>query len=395
MAKLMECLIIFSKNQKNKLLFIRHNILPILKLIFETNFPKRLINLNYQQIVFISLATLRQFAKIEECREQLFKLNILKMCENFIEDLAGNFNERKTKIEKMENFLENNFKENGGDDAQLYDSLCSLCLRCLPSKEFPYRLDDFPLKFVLPLIETKNKKILSKLPPSSSSQIVNNFKLSNLVDESDEDSNLWPFNSFSLNNLEEEEDEFALESSKQLIFDEFTNNECCQINEYKQIVLKEWKKINSVGNFVKIANPELSDCGDLINGKEENICENSVNNSINRFESGNLWKAIQVGTNKYELIISPDINQQTLHFQWFYFEVTNMRAGIPYIFEIINCLKNISMFSKGMQPVLFSLIEAKKGNIGFIQFLLSSHPLAIRARDLFIFKIIPMLNPDG
>nr|CAD2176105.1 unnamed protein product [Meloidogyne enterolobii] len=32
---------------------------------------------------------------------------------------------------------------------------------------------------------------------------------------------------------------------------------------------------------------------------------------------------------------------------------------------------------------------------GFIQFLLSSHPLAIRARDLFIFKIIPMLNPDG
>uniref|UniRef100_A0A914NI39 Peptidase M14 domain-containing protein n=1 Tax=Meloidogyne incognita TaxID=6306 RepID=A0A914NI39_MELIC len=314
---------------------------------------------------------------------------------------------------------------------------------------------------MLNYIETKNKKILSKLSSPSSSQIVNNFKLSNLVDESDEDSNLWSFN--SLNNLEEEEDgeqnneglindkgkeknkkqknnlllppdisqysrlkqnelikyqkffpEFSLESFKQLIFDEFTNNECCQINEYKQIVLKEWKKINSVGNFVKIANPELFDCGDLINGKEENILENSINNSMkqiineklieyknqkgeekkeeknnclprivfdlnekkellnndclnfeSRFESGNLWKAIQVSTNKYELIISPDINQQTLHFQWFYFEVTNMRAGIPYIFEIINCLKNISMFSKGMQPVLFSLIEAKKGNIGW------------------------------
>ncbi|CAK5059072.1 unnamed protein product [Meloidogyne enterolobii] len=384
------------------------------------------------------------------------------MCENFIEDLAGNFNERKTKVEKMESFLENNFKENGGDDAQLYDSLCSLCLRCLPSKEFPYCLDDFPLKFVLPLIETKNKKVLSKLP-SSSSQIVNNCKLSNLVDESDEDSNLWPFNSFSLNNFEEEEEdgeqnnegltnnkgkeknkkqknnlllppdisqysrlqqnelikyqkyfpEFGLESCKQLICDEFTTNDSFQINEYKQIVSKEWKKINSVGNFVKIANPELFDCGDLSNGKEENIFENSLNNSIkqiiseklieykkgekkeeknnylprivfdlngkinkellnndclnfeSRFESGNLWKAIQVGTNKYELIISPDINQQTLHFQWFYFEVTNMRAGIPYIFEIINCFKNISMFSKGMQPVLFSSIEAKKGNIGW------------------------------
>uniref|UniRef100_A0A915MCS2 Uncharacterized protein n=1 Tax=Meloidogyne javanica TaxID=6303 RepID=A0A915MCS2_MELJA len=138
------------------------------------------------------------------------------MCENFIEDLAGNFNEIKTKIEKMENFLENNFKENGGDDAQLYDSLCSLCLRCLPSKEFPYRLDDFPLKFVLPLIETKNKKILSKLSSPSSSQIVNNFKLSNLVDESDdEDSNLWSFN--SLNNLEEEED--GEQNNEELIID--------------------------------------------------------------------------------------------------------------------------------------------------------------------------------
>nr|CAD2201304.1 unnamed protein product [Meloidogyne enterolobii] len=179
------------------------------------------------------------------------------------------------------------------------------------------------------LRETKNKKVLSKLP-SSSSQIVNNCKLSNLVDESDEDSNLWPFNSFSLNNLEEEEEdgeqnneglindkgkeknkkqknnlllppdisqysrlkqnelikyqkyfpEFGLESCKQLIFDEFTNNDSFQINEYKQIVLKEWKKINSVGNFVKIANPELFDCGDLINGKEENIFENSINNSM-------------------------------------------------------------------------------------------------------------------
>jgi hypothetical protein len=34
-------------------------------------------------------------------------------------------------------------------------------------------------------------------------------------------------------------------------------------------------------------------------------------------------------------------------------------------------------------------------NLGFIQFLISSHPLANRARDIFIFKIIPMLNPDG
>ncbi|KAL7074029.1 hypothetical protein ACQ4LE_006288, partial [Meloidogyne hapla] len=361
------------------------------------------------------------------------------MCENFIEELAVNFNERKIKQQKniKKEEMKNNFEENG--DEQLYDSLCSLCLRCLPPKEFPYRLDNFPLKFVLPSdistttsssnnkkIGKNNKKNISEL---SSSEITN-FKITNLVDESDEDSNLWPFTSFSLNNeenslfskmmdeqnndkekdfsdildddLKEEENklinkkdinllppdisqysklqqnelnkyqkyfpEFGNEISKQLIFDEFNNNnESNSIKEYEKIVLKEWKKINYVGNFVKIANSELFDCGDKINGEKENLNKNSLNNSLNRFESGNLWKAIQIGSNKYELILSPDINQRTMHFQWFYFSISNIRSGIPYIFEIINCLKNISMFSKGMQPVIFSTIEAKKGNIGWMR----------------------------
>ena len=32
---------------------------------------------------------------------------------------------------------------------------------------------------------------------------------------------------------------------------------------------------------------------------------------------------------------------------------------------------------------------------GFITFLLSSDQVAVRLRDIFIFKIVPMLNPDG
>ncbi|KAI3420189.1 Cytosolic carboxypeptidase 1 [Globodera pallida] len=82
-----------------------------------------------------------------------------------------------------------------------------------------------------------------------------------------------------------------------------------------------------------------------------------------RFESGNLWKAIQVSPTDYELVLAPDINQRGTHFQWFYFEVSGIRSGVPYTFEIVNCAKSFSMFAKGMQPLLFSVIEAvRHGN---------------------------------
>lgn len=40
---------------------------------------------------------------------------------------------------------------------------------------------------------------------------------------------------------------------------------------------------------------------------------------------------------------------------------------MSYTFEIINCLKNTSMFSKGMQPVIFSVTEAKNGRPGWVR----------------------------
>lgn len=86
-----------------------------------------------------------------------------------------------------------------------------------------------------------------------------------------------------------------------------------------------------------------------------------------RFESGNLRRAIQVAENHYELIISPDINQKSSHYQWFFFEVSNNKANVPYTFEIINCMKKTSMFSHGMQPVLFSVTEAHKGRPGWVR----------------------------
>uniref|UniRef100_A0A915EKJ0 Cytosolic carboxypeptidase N-terminal domain-containing protein n=1 Tax=Ditylenchus dipsaci TaxID=166011 RepID=A0A915EKJ0_9BILA len=80
-----------------------------------------------------------------------------------------------------------------------------------------------------------------------------------------------------------------------------------------------------------------------------------------RFESGNLRQAIQVSDNHYELILSPDINQHSAHFQWFYFQVSNNKANVPYTFEVINCLKSTSMMSRGMQPLMFSVSEPKQG----------------------------------
>ncbi|ETN78427.1 hypothetical protein NECAME_10350 [Necator americanus] len=86
-----------------------------------------------------------------------------------------------------------------------------------------------------------------------------------------------------------------------------------------------------------------------------------------RFECGNLRRVTQVGPTHYELILSPDINQKKEHFQWFYFEVSNIVNNINYTFEIINCLKSTSMYSKGMQPVMYSVRDALAGRGGWVR----------------------------
>ncbi|XP_023289641.1 cytosolic carboxypeptidase 4 isoform X2 [Orussus abietinus] len=85
-----------------------------------------------------------------------------------------------------------------------------------------------------------------------------------------------------------------------------------------------------------------------------------------RFESGNLRKAIQIGLREYELILSPDVNSGSRH-QWFYFEVSNMDANVPYTFDIVNCEKANSQFNFGMKPILFSVKESQLGRPGWIR----------------------------
>uniref|UniRef100_A0A8C6HPP5 Cytosolic carboxypeptidase 1 n=2 Tax=Mus TaxID=862507 RepID=A0A8C6HPP5_MUSSI len=76
-----------------------------------------------------------------------------------------------------------------------------------------------------------------------------------------------------------------------------------------------------------------------------------------KFESGNLRKVIQIRKSEYDLILNSDINSNHYH-QWFYFEVSGMRPGVAYRFNIINCEKSNSQFNYGMQPLMYSVQEA-------------------------------------
>ncbi|XP_029473132.1 cytosolic carboxypeptidase 1 isoform X2 [Rhinatrema bivittatum] len=85
--------------------------------------------------------------------------------------------------------------------------------------------------------------------------------------------------------------------------------------------------------------------------------DNEVLKFNSQFESGNLRKVLQIRKNEYDLILNSDINSNHYH-QWFYFEVSGMRTGMYYRFNIINCEKSNSQFNYGMQPLMYSVQEA-------------------------------------
>lgn len=56
----------------------------------------------------------------------------------------------------------------------------------------------------------------------------------------------------------------------------------------------------------------------------------------------------QVFPYEYDLVLRPDINTRG-HTQWFYFALSNTRAGARYKLNIINLLKDDSLYNDGMQ----------------------------------------------
>jgi hypothetical protein len=85
-----------------------------------------------------------------------------------------------------------------------------------------------------------------------------------------------------------------------------------------------------------------------------------------RFESGNLRRAIQVYEYEYDLILKPDYNTRG-YTQWFYFRVSNMKAGKLYRFNIINLVKPDSLYNHGMRPLVYSETEARKSGRGWVR----------------------------
>eukprot|EP00951_Prasinocladus_malaysianus_P015037 scaffold114820_cov55-Prasinocladus_malaysianus.AAC.3 len=73
---------------------------------------------------------------------------------------------------------------------------------------------------------------------------------------------------------------------------------------------------------------------------------------------------IQVYDDEYDLILRPDINTRG-HTQWFYFSVANTRRANKIKFNIINLMKEDSLYSDGMQPLVHSAKESVATGLGW------------------------------
>nr|CAH0112957.1 unnamed protein product [Daphnia galeata] len=75
-----------------------------------------------------------------------------------------------------------------------------------------------------------------------------------------------------------------------------------------------------------------------------------------RFESGNLRRAIRIGSHEYDLILNADVNSFGRQ-QWFYFRISGegVCASKSYTFNVINLEKQRTLFHQGMQPLIFSV----------------------------------------
>ena len=64
-----------------------------------------------------------------------------------------------------------------------------------------------------------------------------------------------------------------------------------------------------------------------------------------------------VDVHEYDLWLAPDTNVTNVarvHTQWFFFRVRGMRTGVRYRFNIQNLEKPKSLYSTGMQPLVYS-----------------------------------------
>ncbi|EDV22329.1 uncharacterized protein TRIADDRAFT_28493 [Trichoplax adhaerens] len=76
------------------------------------------------------------------------------------------------------------------------------------------------------------------------------------------------------------------------------------------------------------------------------------------FECGNLLKVEYISEFEYDLYVRPDISNSRFRV-WFYFTVSNNKAGQRAIFNIVNFSKTKSLYRDGMAPVIKSTTRPK------------------------------------
>ena len=69
---------------------------------------------------------------------------------------------------------------------------------------------------------------------------------------------------------------------------------------------------------------------------------------------------------EYDLILKPDYNTRG-YTQWYYFRVSNTKAGKQYKFNIINLMKPDSLYNHGMRPLVYSDTEARRSGRGWVR----------------------------
>ena len=94
------------------------------------------------------------------------------------------------------------------------------------------------------------------------------------------------------------------------------------------------------------------------------------------FESGNLARANYLGDDTYHMILEYDADGSC---QWFYFRVSNVRAGKKYSFYISGFHKDYLIFADGHKCFMHSDMRAKKENVSWTRFG-DNYSFAITAR---------------
>ncbi|CAJ0944600.1 unnamed protein product, partial [Mesorhabditis belari] len=456
LARLLESMFLIAKNKKART-HLANEATRIVHEIWLYNLNERRNSLPEirEEVALVATAVLRLLVKNKKSKEVMVQLDTVRICG----EIVANESE---KSDEAQNPL----------IAQLQESLCGLCLRCMPTEPFPLPAStSFPYTLILPAEQIERRRSISRTvhaarPPSTSkTRIAANGNdgtqeafLGSSEDEDvgEEDEFLTLLESRDFRKLNgkgdglligAEDEETATEKDKPQIFNrqetlELRENYESAFSEFDrgvevsfagfsqppthlEAIRAEVMTSRSVIRFVKIAYPEI--CGpdidlemqpfkstnagvrtiltsQLAHSRIRNEFERRVVYSLDsisdfqstadsprvplgnddvqrvgrvtsidhllfesRFEAGNLRMATMVGPNHYELILSPDVNETRNHFQWFYFEISNNRANVPYTFEIINCLKPTSMFGRGMQPVMFSVSEAMEGRPGWVR----------------------------